>query len=55
MPPMPNPDSDLEALAQALRPGMRIAGLDLGAKTIGIALSDPTLTVASPFDTIHPC
>ena len=30
----------------------RLLGLDLGEKTIGLALSDPGLTVASPLETI---
>ena len=30
----------------------RLLGLDLGEKTIGLALSDPGLTVASPIETI---
>jgi putative Holliday junction resolvase len=33
----------------ALKPGARLLGLDVGAKTIGLALSDATLTVASPY------
>jgi putative Holliday junction resolvase len=33
--------------------GTRLLGLDLGDKTIGLALSDPGLTVASPIDTIR--
>ncbi len=40
---------DLPAL---LRPGQRLLGLDLGTKTIGLALSDPGLRVASPIGTI---
>lgn len=31
----------------------RLMGLDLGTKTIGLALSDVSRTVASPFDTIR--
>lgn len=31
---------------------MRYLGLDLGSKTIGVALSDPTLTIASTYKTI---
>ncbi|MBY0431248.1 MAG: Holliday junction resolvase RuvX [Rhodospirillales bacterium] len=31
----------------------RLLGLDLGTRTIGLALSDPTLTVASPMHTIR--
>jgi len=40
---------DLKGLAAAVAPGSRILGLDLGEKTIGIALSDTLLTIASPF------
>ena len=32
--------------------GARLAGLDLGTKTIGIALSDPGLKIASRSQTI---
>ena len=42
---------DLEKLRSALEPRARLIGLDLGEKTIGIALSDPQLTVASPLTT----
>ena len=31
----------------------RLLGLDLGEKTIGLAVSDPGLTIASPIDTIR--
>ncbi|MEQ8164780.1 MAG: Holliday junction resolvase RuvX [Alphaproteobacteria bacterium] len=31
-----------------LAPGQRLMGLDVGEKTIGLAFSDPDLTVASP-------
>ena len=33
--------------------GQRLLGLDLGSKTIGIAISDPGLVVASPLETIR--
>lgn len=39
-------------LAEALTPGERLLGLDLGAKTIGIALTDVMRTVATPLETI---
>ncbi|WP_142849767.1 Holliday junction resolvase RuvX [Telmatospirillum sp. J64-1] len=39
-------------LKQLLRSGQRLMGLDLGTKTIGMALSDVMLTIATPFDTI---
>ncbi|MEI8394393.1 MAG: Holliday junction resolvase RuvX [Rhodospirillaceae bacterium] len=42
--------ADLRALLPA---GRRLLGLDLGTKTIGLALSDPSLTVASPIGTIR--
>ncbi len=32
---------------------MRYLGLDLGSKTLGIAISDPTLTIASVLKTIY--
>jgi putative Holliday junction resolvase len=47
------PDIPIEALAERLQPGMRLVGLDLGTKTIGIALSDPGLKIATPFYTIR--
>ena len=42
---------DLADLRMSLTPGARLMGLDLGEKTIGIALSDTLLTVASPLMT----
>jgi len=36
----------------ALEPGKRLLGLDLGEKTIGVALSDRLLTVATPMETL---
>lgn len=36
-----------------LRPGQRVMGLDLGSKTIGVAISDPTLVIASPVEVIQ--
>lgn len=44
---------NLTDLKTRLRPGQRLLGLDLGSKTIGLALSDPGLTVASPIGTIR--
>lgn len=35
-----------------LDPGRRLLGLDLGEKTIGLALSDTLLTVATPMQTL---
>ncbi len=36
-----------------LAPGQRLLGLDVGAKTIGLALSDGGLLIASPLETIR--
>ena len=41
-----------DALEAALAPGTRLLGLDLGEKTIGLALSDRLLTVATPMETL---
>ena len=49
----PSPQISLEDLPARLSPGSRLAGLDLGTKTIGIALSDPGLRIATPFHTIR--
>ena len=35
-----------------LPPGLRLLGLDLGEKTIGLALSDTSLSVATPMQTL---
>jgi putative Holliday junction resolvase len=40
------------ALASRLAPGARLLGIDLGSKTIGLAVSDPTLRIASPITTL---
>lgn len=42
----------LEELAKTLPPKGRLMGLDLGTKTIGLALSDVERRLASPLDTI---
>lgn len=47
--PICNP-SDLRAL---LPKRMRLMGFDVGAKTIGIAVSDPDRTLASPLETVR--
>ncbi len=39
-------------LPSRLARGQRLLGLDLGTKTIGLALSDASLVVATPYDTI---
>ena len=42
------PMTDIAELASTLAPGERLMGLDLGSKTIGVALSDLGRTIASP-------
>ena len=41
------------ALKAAIAPGLRLIGLDVGTKTIGLALSDTRLVIASPLETIR--
>ena len=46
------PVLSLPDLKAALPRGARLMGLDLGSKTIGVALSDAGFTVASPLQTL---
>ena len=53
--PVP-PGSTIEVVADfagLLAPGARLIGIDLGTKTIGLALSDVTRTIATPLETIR--
>ena len=43
----------IEDLPKQLARDARLLGLDVGTKTIGMALSDMTRSVATPFDTIR--
>lgn len=43
----------LEELRAATPGGARLIGVDLGSKTIGLALSDATWTIASPLETLR--
>jgi putative pre-16S rRNA nuclease len=43
----------ISALREKLGPRQRILGMDPGTKTIGLALSDLTLTVATPLEIIR--
>ena len=47
--PLRNPTD----LKPALQPGSRLLGIDLGTKTIGLALSDTLLMVATPLKTLE--
>ena len=49
----PGPEIRIEELPSRLPPGTRLAGLDLGTKTIGVAVSDFGLIIATPFRTIR--
>ena len=44
---------DIFKLAARLQPGQRLIGLDLGTRTIGIALSDVSRVIATPFETMR--
>src|SRR5438477_11316135 len=44
---------DPKQLRAAVPSGWRVMGLDVGTKTIGLALSDTRLVIASPLDTIR--
>nr|WP_319387071.1 Holliday junction resolvase RuvX [uncultured Roseibium sp.] len=48
-----DPALSIEDFVSALPPGSRLIGLDLGTKTIGMALSDPGRGIATPMDTIR--
>jgi len=43
---------DMLSLPRLIQRGQILVGLDLGTKTIGIALSDTNFTIASPSETI---
>ena len=45
--------ADPAALPTAVPAGMRLMGLDVGTKTIGLALSDTRRVIASPLETIR--
>jgi len=48
-----DPALPLDAFAARLPPGARLIGVDLGTKTIGLALSDVGRRIASPLETIR--
>ena len=47
------PAADVHKLAHTLGEGQRVLGLDVGTKTIGVALSDAGRMIASPHSTIR--
>jgi putative Holliday junction resolvase len=46
-------ETDIDDLAGAVAPNSRLLGLDLGSKTIGLAISDGAFHMSSPLDTIR--
>ncbi|HLY44011.1 MAG TPA: Holliday junction resolvase RuvX [Stellaceae bacterium] len=44
---------DPRELRHWVPPGLRLLGLDVGTKTIGVALSDTRLVIASPLETLR--
>jgi putative Holliday junction resolvase len=44
---------DVDAFAGRLGSGMRLIGIDAGTKTLGLALSDVTRTIASPLTVLR--
>ncbi|MDX2289758.1 MAG: Holliday junction resolvase RuvX [Hyphomicrobiaceae bacterium] len=44
---------DVVVFIPLIPPGARLIGVDPGTKTLGLALSDVTLTIASPLETIR--
>ncbi len=52
-PPLGETLEDVEAFAARLAPGTRLIGIDAGTKTLGLALSDVTRTIASPLTVIR--
>ena len=45
--------ASVQELKSHLQPGLRLLGLDVGTKTIGMAISDGALIVAAGIDTIR--
>lgn len=50
---MPAPIVELSGLEALLPKDARLFGVDLGEKTIGLALSDVRRTIATPFETLR--
>jgi putative Holliday junction resolvase len=44
---------DIQDLPKLLAPEARLLGLDVGTKTVGLALSDVTRSVATPYSTLR--
>jgi putative Holliday junction resolvase len=46
-------ETDIPGFVSGIAKGKRLLGFDVGSKTIGLALSDLSLTIASPLETIR--
>lgn len=47
------PKIDLKEVKQLMPKGQRLLGIDHGSKTLGLAISNPELSIATPLKTIH--
>lgn len=45
--------TEINRIRDSLKPGQRLLGLDIGSKTIGLALSDVSNMLATPAETIR--
>lgn len=50
---MANSDVSIRTALETVTAGMRLMGLDLGTKTIGVATSDLTRQIATPVETVE--
>ncbi len=50
---MANSDVSIRTALESVAAGMRLMGLDLGTKTIGVATSDRTRQIATPVETVE--
>jgi len=46
-------NNNVRSLVNVLPEGKKLLGIDLGTKTIGLAVSDPSLKIASPIKTLN--
>ena len=46
-------NNNVRSLVNILPEGKKLLGIDLGTKTIGLAVSDPSLKIASPIKTLN--
>ncbi len=51
--PFEDYNRDLASFKQGIKTGQRLMGLDMGSKTIGLAVSDTLHSIATPMETIR--